>query len=180
MKLNKCTIKTHVRSDISDLLIRFQRGWLDMSESAGHVRISEGIDLPIYRPIYWLGRLIFDRFRSVFTRRHRFLGRSTRRRVPRSIPSRIQPLFTPPPQFSLAAYPPSHPARFIGSDANYRSILGGFRPVAVDFGPPRPASAPLLTGANEERKIHSVAELERPNTIYMSSGSSRPIFTFFI
>jgi hypothetical protein len=67
MKLSKCTIKTSVRSDISGPLVGFQRGWSDMSDPlAGfqrgwsdvsglrprHVRVSEGIGLPIYRPIF--------------------------------------------------------------------------------------------------------------------------------
>jgi hypothetical protein len=30
-----------------------------------HIRVYEGIGLPIYRPIYWLGRLIFGRFPPV-------------------------------------------------------------------------------------------------------------------
>jgi hypothetical protein len=144
----------------------------------GHVRVSEGIDLPIYQLIYRLGRSIFDRFRPVFTRRRRFLGQPTRRRAPHPIPGRIRPLFTPPLRFSSVAYPPSRTARFIGSAADYRPIPAGFCP--TDFGPPEPASAPLSTRANGERRIHSVAELGRPNTIYISSGSSGPIFTFLI
>jgi hypothetical protein len=62
----------------------------------------------------------------------------------------------------------------------YRPIPADFWPAAADFGPPGPASAPLSTGANGEQRIHFVAELGRPNTIYMSSGPSGPIFTFFI
>jgi UDP:flavonoid glycosyltransferase YjiC (YdhE family) len=97
-------------SDMSDPLARFQRGWSDMSDPRpGHVQVYEGIDLPIYRPIYRLGRPIFSRFRPVSTRRRRFLGRPTRRRAPRPILGRIRPLFTPPPRFSSAAYPPSRP-----------------------------------------------------------------------
>jgi hypothetical protein len=82
--------------------------------------------------------------------------------------------------FSSAAYLPSRPTRFIGSAADYRPIPANFRPTAADFGPPGPASAPLSTGTNGERRIHSVAELRRPNTIYMSGGLSGPIFTFLI
>jgi hypothetical protein len=93
----------------------------------------------------------------------------TRRRAP--------PIFTPPPQFSSADYPPLHHARFIGSVVDYRLIPAGFRSTAADFGPPEPTSAPLSTGANGERRIHFVVELVRPNTIYMSSG---PILHFFI
>jgi hypothetical protein len=152
-------------SDMSDPLARFQRGWSDMSDPRpGHVQVYEGIDLPIYRPIYRLGRPIFSRFRPVSTRRRRFLGRPTRRRAPRPILGRIRPLFTPPPRFSSAAYPPSRPARFIGSTVDYRLILAGFRPASTDFGPLGPASAPLSTEANGERRIHSVTELGRPNT----------------
>jgi hypothetical protein len=80
----------------------------------------------------------------------------------------------------LAAYPPSRPARFIDSAADYRPIPAGFRPATVDFGPLGLALAPLSTGVNRERRIHSVAEFRRLNAIYMSSGSSRPIFTFLI
>jgi hypothetical protein len=117
---------------MSDPLARFQRGWSDMSDPRpGHVQVSEGIDLPIYRPIYRLGRPIFGRFRPVSTRHRRFLGRPTRRRAPRPILGRIRPLFTPPPRFSSAAYPPSRPAQFIGSTVDYRPIL-------VGFGPPLP------------------------------------------
>jgi hypothetical protein len=47
-----------------------------------HVRIPEGIGLPINRPIYQLGRPIVGRFRPVFTRCRQFLDRSTRRRAP--------------------------------------------------------------------------------------------------
>jgi hypothetical protein len=119
-------------------------------------------------------------FRPVSTPRCRFLGRLTRRHAPRPILDRIQPLFTPPPRFSLAAYPSSRHARFICSATDYRLIPAGFRPASADFGPPRPTLAPLSTGANGERRIHSVAELGRPNTIYMSSGPSGPIFTFLI
>jgi hypothetical protein len=119
-------------------------------------------------------------FRPVFTHRRRFLGRPTRRRGPRPIPDRIRPLFTPPPRFSSAAYLPSRPARFIGSAADYRPIPTGFCPATADFGPPGPASAPLSTETNGERRIHSAAELGRPNTIYISSGPSEPIFTFLI
>jgi hypothetical protein len=88
--------------------------------------------------------------------------------------------FHPPQRFSLAAYPLSCPTRSIGSAADYRPILTGFCPATINFGPPGPASAPLSTGANGERRIHSVAELGRPNTIYMSSGPSGPIFMFLI
>jgi hypothetical protein len=80
----------------------------------------------------------------------------------------------------LAVYPPLRPAQFISSAADYRPIPTGFCPAADDFGPPGSASAPLSTEANGERRIHSVAELGRPNTIYMSSGPSGPIFTFLI
>jgi hypothetical protein len=88
--------------------------------------------------------------------------------------------FHPPQRFSLAAYPLSCPTRSIGSAADYRPILTGFCPATINFGPPGPASAPLSTGANGERRIHSVAELGRRNTIYMSSGPSGPIFMFLI
>jgi hypothetical protein len=125
-------------------------------------------------------RPISARFRPVCTRHHRFLCRPTHRHAPRLIPGRIRQLFTPPLRFFSAAYPPLCPARFIGSAADYRSIPVGFCPVAADFSPPRSASAPLSTGANGERRIHSVAKLERLNTIYMSSGPSKPIFTFLI
>jgi hypothetical protein len=114
-----------------------------------HVRISEGIGLLINRPIYQLGRPIFSRFRLVFTRRRRFLtGRPAV--APRPILGRIWPLFTPPSWFSSAAYSPLRPTRFIGSTADYRLILIGFRPAAADFGPPGPTSAPLSTGVNRK------------------------------
>jgi hypothetical protein len=136
-------------------LAGFQRGWTDMSDlQPGHVRVSEGIGLPIYRPIYWLGRPIFGRFPPADVD---FLA---------SRPVVVRP----PPRFSSAAYPPLHPTRFTVR----------FRPTVADFGPLGPASAPLSTGANGERRIHFVAKLGRPNTIYMSSGPSGPIFTFFI
>jgi hypothetical protein len=42
--------------DMSAPLTEFQRGWLDMSgPRSGHVRVSEGIGLSIYRRIYRLG-----------------------------------------------------------------------------------------------------------------------------
>jgi hypothetical protein len=144
---------------------------------AGHVRVSEGIGLPIYWPIYRLGRPIFGRFRPVSTRRRRFFGRSTHRRALHPIPGRIRLLFTPPPRFSSAAYPPcpvyrlSH--RLLPDDNRFSARR-------YRFWTPGWASAPLLTGANGERRIHSTAELGRPNTIYMSSGPSGHIFMFLI
>jgi hypothetical protein len=53
-------------------------------------------------------------------------------------------------------------------------------PAAADFGPLGPASAPLSIRVNGEPRIHYVIELGRPNTIYMSSGPSGPIFIFLI
>jgi hypothetical protein len=48
--------------DMSDPVAEFQRGWSDMSgPRPRHVRVSEGIGLPIYR----LGRSIFGRFPPV-------------------------------------------------------------------------------------------------------------------
>jgi hypothetical protein len=48
---------------MSGPLARFQRGWSDMSgPRPGHIQVSEGIDLPIYRPIYRLGRPISTGF----------------------------------------------------------------------------------------------------------------------
>jgi hypothetical protein len=84
------------------------------------------------------------------------------------------------PQFSSAAYSPSRPSQFIGSAADYRPIPASFCPTAADFCPLGPASSPLLIGTNGEQRIDTVVELGRPNTIYMSSGPSGPIFTFFI
>jgi hypothetical protein len=145
-------------SRIPERLARHVRPPTQIPESlAGHVwpspehaRVFEGIGLPIYRPIYQLGRLIFGRFWLVSTRRRRFLRRPTRRHAPHPIPGRIRPLFTPPPRFSSTAYPPSHPAWFIGSAADYCLIPIGFWPASSDFRPPGPASAPLSTGANGE------------------------------
>jgi hypothetical protein len=96
--------------DMSSPLAEFQRGWTDMSgPQPGHVRVSEGIDLPIYRPIYWLGWPIFGRFPPADVD---FLA---------SRPVVVRP----PPWFSSAAYPPSRPTRFTVR----------FQPI---FGPPLP------------------------------------------
>jgi hypothetical protein len=151
MKLSKCAIQTPIRPDISGPLTGFQISWLHMfGLRPEHVWVSEGIGLPIYRPIYRLGRPIFNRFQPVFTRRRRFLGRSTRRRAPHPIPGRIWQLFTPALRVSSTAYPPLRLARFIGSAADYCLIPGSFHPTAADFGPTGPASAPLSTEANGE------------------------------
>jgi hypothetical protein len=120
MKLSKCTIKTPVRSDISAPLAEFQRGWPDMpSPRPGHVWVSEGIDLLIYRPISagfhpptsisWLvdpplrTPLESDRFSPC---RHGFLWLPTCPHAPpdlsaqSSITVRFRPVFAPPPLIS--------------------------------------------------------------------------------
>jgi hypothetical protein len=142
---NSCQAR-HIRP-----LAGFQRGWPDISgPRPEHVWVSEGIGLPIYQLIYRLGQPIFGRFRPVFTGRHRFLGRPTRRHAPHPIPGQIRPLFTPPPWFSSAAYPPSCPTQFIGSVADYRPIPTGFHPATTNFGSPGPVSTALSIGANGE------------------------------
>jgi hypothetical protein len=89
--------------------------------------------------------------------------------------------FHPSPLISYsAAYPSSRPTRFIGLAADYHPILACFHPAAADFSPLGLASAPLSIRVNGEPRIHYVIELGRPNTIYMSSGPSGPIFTFLI
>jgi hypothetical protein len=88
MKLSKCTIKTHVRSErlvghvrppsrIPDMLAGHVWPPSQIPERlAGHVRpqpghvrpqvwVSEGIGLSMYRLIYRLGRVIFSRFPPV-------------------------------------------------------------------------------------------------------------------
>jgi hypothetical protein len=82
--------------------------------------------------------------------------------------------FGPPPA------PSSRPADLLAKSADYRPKQADFCPVAAKSLSPRPPSAPLSTGPNGERRIHCSVELGRPNTIYMSSGPSGPIFTFLI
>jgi hypothetical protein len=78
---------------------------------------------------------------------------------------------------------PTHPHAPPGLSAQ-PPITTRFRPVFSSNWPisdlPNPASAPLSTGANGERRIHSVTELGRLNTIYISSGPSESIFMFLI
>jgi hypothetical protein len=110
---------------------------------AGHVQVSEGIGLPIYR----LGRQIFTRFppaainflvgRPGVARPTRFPVESGRfsPRGRRFLRPPTRPC-TPP---DLSGQPPI--------TARFRPI---FTPTATDFDPPEPASAPLSTGANGE------------------------------
>jgi hypothetical protein len=72
------------------------------------------------------------------------------------------------------------PADLSAKSADYPPKQADFCPVAAESLSPRPPLAPLSTGPNGERRIHCSAELGRPNTIYMSSGSSGPIFIFLI
>jgi hypothetical protein len=166
MKLSKCTIKTPVRSDISTPS--------RIPERLGrHVRVSEGIDLSIYRPI-------FDRFRPVFTRHRQFLARLTRHHAPARFSAESDRFSPRRHSFLRLATHPHAPSDLSAQPPITALIPTGFRLTATNFSPSGPASAPLSTGANGERRIHSVAELGRSNTIYMSSGPSWPIFMFLI
>jgi hypothetical protein len=114
--------------------------------------------------------------RPVFPCRRQFLGRPTRHRAPARFPTefgRFSPP-PPPPPISLAVDPPRAVYRLS------QPITAGFCHADADFLPPGPASPPLSTGLNGERRIHCSAELGRPNTIYMSSWPSGPIFMFLI
>jgi hypothetical protein len=72
------------------------------------------------------------------------------------------------------------PADLSAESADSQPNLAGFHPVTADFLPLHPASPPLPTGQNGESVVLCSADSRRPNTIYVSSGSSEPIFTFLI
>jgi hypothetical protein len=139
-----------------------------------HVQVSEGIDLPTDLSARTVD---FSRFSPAAVD---FLAGRPAVAHSAWFPAESDHFSPPSLRFSSVAYPPSRPTQFTISSADYRLIPTGFRLATADFNPPGPASAPLSTGANRERRIHSVAELGRPNTIYMSSGPSGPIFTFLI
>jgi hypothetical protein len=70
------------------------------------------------------------------------------------------------------------PTDLSAESTDSQSNAVGFQPAAADFLPLRPASPPLSTGQNGESRDHCFAESGRPNSIYVTSGSSGPIFTF--
>jgi hypothetical protein len=75
---------------------------------------------------------------------------------------------------------PSSPPTCRRAPADSRSNLAGFHPATANFLPLRPASPPLSTGRNGDSVVLCFADSGRPNSIYVSSGPSGPIFIFLI
>jgi hypothetical protein len=170
MKLNKCVIETPGRSDISGPLSRFWRGWADMFSPDPNM--SEFLKESTYR--FTSQFLRFSSAAVNFLAGRPTVARPTRFKTESGHCSPHRRGFLRPPTR------PRAPPNLSTQPSITRPFTTGFHPTAADFDPPGPASAPLSTGANGERRIHSVTELGRPNIIYMSNGSSGPIFTFLI